>query len=322
MRSAQVCAFLPLFLVANWIWWKQNLVSAPSLPQKVIFLGPSCGHVAYSMGFIAGVLDDPMTRQAILEHGVVFGGTSSGAMTAAFASASLHGVGTMRNWYFEEARLGFEAIKNHSTLVMGDEVRRAAFRYYSKCLSALKAAGNNGNGAAGSDIYELPWLRALPISVTEAPIRPHFISEFRTATEFADSIQASCFVPWLMGLRPWLNVLGSRMFDGFLGSYRSTWPDSYLFASFLPTIPSVLISNHLKVYEYDSTLDSFFVKAWPWGDPVWTDAAFEKGLADFTTHQSELRTRLLSFIEAPMSGSRTKSCQIQFPGVSSLLATD
>ena len=68
-------------------------VTAPELGGRpVFFLGPGCGHVSYTMGFVGRLfLEDNETRAMMESAGAVFGGVSSGAITAAYANAVLFG---------------------------------------------------------------------------------------------------------------------------------------------------------------------------------------------------------------------------------------
>jgi len=164
------------------------------------------------MGFVDSMINDEVVRAAIIDSGAVFGGTSSGALTAAYAMASLNGVGTMEEWYQTEMRKGFEAVQRHSTLVMGEELLHASRRFYARCLNAtlLKAgrqlAGPGGGEHENSDAL-VPWLQAFPVSLTElATLKPVFFHKFTSGETFATIMQASSFVPWVMGIKPWLTV--------------------------------------------------------------------------------------------------------------------
>jgi len=238
------------------------------------------------MGFLGALLADDSVRTAILQHGAVFGGVSSGALAASYGLATLHGVHDMRHWYTHHMRRGYEAIGWRSTLAMGAELELAAQRYYNICANAL-----------GSPI---PWLNHFPISVTEIPgFRPRIVSRFEGYTDFSQTLLASSYVPGMMGLRPWLSFDGRHMIDGYIGSWQTHFPDSYLCVSFLPVLPASLLCAHrLDAYEFDSADETFLSKAWPWGDPRWADEAFERGEADGASHLPELRAKLLAFLEA------------------------
>lgn len=268
-------------------------VQAPVLEKKVIFLGPGCGHVAYTMGFVGGLLEDPELRKAILRH-AVFGGVSSGALTASYAMAALHGVHDMRHWYVTEMRRGFEMVEKGGTLVMGAEIEKAGLRYHETIVEAF-----------GEE--PVPWLDAFVMSFTTLPsLRPHFVSNLSTATpaQFAHATVASSYVPGVMGVKPWLRLgFGDRgdvpLFDGFLGTLRTIFPAGYLYVAFLPTIPSWLLScaDQLNAYEYDTSPGWLLSKAWPWGDPIWADQGFENGFADATANLLALRRQILAFLE-------------------------
>ena len=264
---------------------------APVTPNtKVIYVGPGCGHVAYTLGFVGGLLDDEKLRQAIQAHGAVFGGASSGAFAAAYAMASLNGVRDMAWWYQNGMRPGYQEIKRTgSTLCMGRMLDLMSRDYYRICRAALGIGDASG----------LPWLRWLPISATDVgTLRPRFLTSFASEDEFADSIVASSYVPGLMGLQPWHVINGSRVFDGYAGLWTTTFPDSYLFLSFLPTLPiTTLGRNYILAYTLDSTNESLATKAWPWGDPAWADGAFQRGRADATAQQLRLRATILAFLD-------------------------
>ena len=299
-------------------WAVCHRVEAPGLGgRKVLFLGPGCGHVAYTMGFVGGLLDDAVLRAEIMERGAVFGGTSSGAAAAAYAMASLHGIGSMKYWYYTEMRRGFELVTNYSTLAMGDGLEDAAYRYIVKCLKAgghiddavgvaHSAARQSALRTAGPEL--LPWLQSLPMSVTElTTLRPRFVTTFEDSSEeFALVALASSYVPGLMGTRPWIMLHGRRVFDGYASLWRTSWPDNYMFVSFLPTLPTrILGRHHLEAYKYDSTDNGWLgmylgvlPKASPWVGPVKADAAFRRGVADATRHRLELRTSLLGFLRS------------------------
>jgi len=291
-RAAAILAILIAFV-------SYDRVPAPSLDgQKVIFLGPGGGHVAYTMGFIGTLLRDQRLRTEILKSGAVFGGTSSGAVTAAYATAVLNGVGTMRSWWSDDVRRGFEIALNQSTLGMGAELSAGVHRYYETCQNATTLTANTMAPAT------IPWLQRFPVSVTEAwpPLmRPRFFTEFKTSDEFCKVLTATSYVPGLMGLQPILPLSdGSPSFDGFIGSWRVVWPDNYLFVSFLPTIPNGLLGkHHLPAYEYDSLgggVVALFLKAWPWADPPWFDQAFQRGETDARTNLQELREQICNFL--------------------------
>jgi hypothetical protein len=308
-------------------WFLHDRVTAPTLPnnKKVIYLGPGCGHIAYTMGFVGGLLKDAELKAMLLESGAVFGGTSSGAATAAYATAALHGCHSMDDWWFKEMRRGFEIVQNYSTMAMGTELRGGVLRYYRACSSC--AAGGAGDDrvwglgeprgrlseaqlddmAAEAELIqqEVPWLATLPVSVTTAwpPLRPRFFTRFQTAGDFMRVLWATSYVPGVMGTRPVIRLPdGQAAFDGFLGLLRVRWPDSYLFVSFLPTIPSPLLQakHELRAYDYDSTgggLLGLVSKSWPWGDPPWADAAFHRGDADATANMPELRAQIAKFLQ-------------------------
>ena len=92
MRLLTVLRSVAPILAVLLAWKAMDRVDAPRLSgRKVIYLGPGCGHVAYTMGFVGGLLEDAPIREAILSRRAVFGGASSGAFAAAFAMATLHG---------------------------------------------------------------------------------------------------------------------------------------------------------------------------------------------------------------------------------------
>lgn len=261
------------------------------LAGKVIYLGPGCGHVAYTLGFIGALLDDQQLREVLRSRGAVFGGTSSGAFAALYATASLHDVHNMAWWYKHGMRPGYEAIERHGTTrVMGDKLESQSRHFYREVLASQQ--GTEGTG----DV--IPWLQTLPVAMTEVgTLRPRFHSTFRSEDELAQIITSSSYVPGLMGLAPWATVNGSQLpvFDGYIGTWTARWPDNYLFVSFLPTAP-VHAKHHLRAYEYDSTAEALLTKAWPWGDPQWADRAFSRGEADAVAHRTELRAALSAFL--------------------------
>ena len=305
----------PIIAVAAAAAAWHDRVAAPDLGRPTIFLGPGCGHVAYTMGFVGGLLDDAALRAALLRARAAFGGASSGALTAAYAMAALHGAGTMEHWYASEMRRGYEAVRNASTLVMGGELERAGLRFHAA------VAGVDGARPP-------PWLGRFPIASTESlTLRPRFVSDFSAASgaAFARELLASSYVPGVMGLAPWVavpdDVRGGggaradgdkgggaaddgrrrRVFDGFTGLWRAALPDSYLLVHFLPgTLPraDALSKHRLLAYEVDSSEEWLLAKAWPWGDPEWADAAFHRGMADATAHRAELRAQVLRFLDA------------------------
>jgi hypothetical protein len=266
---------------------------APSLAgdRKVVFLGPGCGNVAYSFGFIAQLFfEDSDIREAFVQSGAVFGGTSSGAMVGAAAMAVLNGCGeSMREWYQTELRRGFEVVKNDSTLAMGNELLSSAHRYWDKCTRP-------------PGVRAPPWLRTFPVSLTSLPsLRPVFVSEFSTRAEFTSAMQATSYVPGVMGLRtPYVDVARvGRCIDGFTGLWRTRLPDTHLYFAFLPVAPHGIAAHEVNVGDYDSTGGGVFgvlSKAWPWGDPEWADAAFERGMADAAAHMHELRPQIIDFL--------------------------
>jgi hypothetical protein len=303
--------------------------------------------MAYSMGFIGGLLDDDALKAAIVSSGAVFGGVSSGAGAAAYAMAALNGVGTMEHWYFTEMRKGFEIVQNRSTLAMGEGLETAAHRYYTGCLKVLHNRADEGNASSEDSI---PWLRHLPMAATSAwppTLRPRFVTEFATAEAFVQGMVASSYVPGVMGLvphmgaRPWVNLPDGRpgaltpslahsfptrlahsfpthsfatrsltppplthaftpAFDGYLGSWRVRWPDSYMYVSFLPTIPRCLLGKHvLQAFDYDSTgggLLGLAVKSFPWGDAEWADDAYRRGVRDAEVNLPVLRAQITEFL--------------------------
>jgi len=273
--------------------------------RKVIFLGPGCGHVAYTMGFISSLLSDAELSAEIRTTGAVFGGVSSGAMSAAYAMAALNSMGTMEHWYYTEMRKGFELVQQRSTLAMGEGLEAAAHRYYDSCRKAAVHANSTEHNIGSMNIAdEVPWLRHFPLSVTEAwppLLRPRMLTDFRTSNEFVQSMLASSYVPGIMGLKPVIGLPDSTLaFDGFIGSLRIRWPDSYLYVSFLPTMPPALLGkHHLRAFDYDSTgggLSGLLVKSFPWGDPDWADAAYHRGVRDADANLPELRAQIIEFL--------------------------
>jgi len=96
------------------------------------------------------------------------------------------------------------------------------------------------------------------------------------------------------------------LFDGYLGTWSASFPPSYLFVSFLPTLPVGWLATHsLHAHVYDSGNDGLVTKAWPWGDPVWADTTFARGATDAAAHLSEIRATILAFLEheTPSQGS-------------------
>lgn len=276
------------FIAAALAWCAgAGRVVAPRLgDRRVVYLGPGCGHVAYTMGFVAGMLDDREIRKTMVDTGASFGGVSSGAQTAVYAMASLRGILSVREWYEREMRNGYQLVGLHGTRVMGQEMAKGAERFYAICDEKCRG--------------ELSWMKNLVFSTTELVsfLRPRFLTALGSANSFRDAILATSYVPGLMGPQPWTSWEGCRCFDGFLGTLRVFFPENYLFVSFLPTLPHWYLrnANFLPVHRFDSTLESLPVKAWPWGDPHWADAAFERGMLDFKANEAELRGRLLAFL--------------------------
>ena len=258
------------------------------MPCKVIFLGPGCGHVAYQLGFMGGLLDDNVVRKSVLRTGACFGGVSSGALAAAYAMATAHGVGTMRDWYKWTIRKGYEAIARSSTMVMGGMLEWAGHLYHETC-----AAATDGSP---------PWLRNYVCAASSVlSLRPCFYCSYETADDFAKKSLASSYVPLMMGFRPWQVVQGRRVIDGYAAMWRMEYPDdNYMLVTFLPTLPASLrcrTKHHLQVDQFDTSPGSLLVKCWPWGDPEWADAAFDRGWADALRNREALRAKLLAFLE-------------------------
>ena len=312
-------------IVVAWLG-ERSRINAPTIPnKKVIFLGPACGHMAYQMGFVGGLLEDDELKAAIVQSGAVFGGASSGAGVAAYAMAALNGAGSMEHWY-NGIRGGYRAIKERGTWAIGAELEAGSRRYHAACLQALRAradAGAGGLGDAPGDSPDsapiIPWLRHVPMLATAVKlIRPRFVTHFPTADALVKGVVASSYLPWLMGpvphmgrFRPWVTLpapwSGTPAFDGFVALYGVRWPDSYLLVTFLPTYPAWLLGGKhvLRASQYDSTggggvtgvLVSLFVKGWPWGDLGWNDAAFRRGAADAAENLPELRAQICAFLQ-------------------------
>eukprot|EP00747_Dinoflagellata_sp_TGD_P029686 gnl/TRDRNA2_/TRDRNA2_134089_c0_seq1.p1 gnl/TRDRNA2_/TRDRNA2_134089_c0~~gnl/TRDRNA2_/TRDRNA2_134089_c0_seq1.p1 ORF type:complete len:337 (+),score=60.99 gnl/TRDRNA2_/TRDRNA2_134089_c0_seq1:51-1013(+) len=279
-------------LAVAWTTWQERVLAPKLGGRKVIFLGPACGHAGYTMGFVSALLEEPEIRERLLRKEVLFGGVSSGAQAAAYAMASLHGVMSMKEWYQRDLRRGYEILKEKWPFVMGQEVEKAVHRYYSDCKEKLGGVP--------------PWLHNFPISVTESfsILRPRFITSMPSAEETAAAMKGSCFVPGFMGFEPWVQVDSCRAFDGFLGLFRATFPDNYMYISFLPTAPRSIVPggellrvprHFLAAHRYDTTKDHYLVKAWPWGDPEWADAAFERGRRDSVV--ADVRAKLVAFLD-------------------------
>lgn len=275
---------------------------APSMNgRKVIFLGPGCGHVAYQMGFVGGLMEDEELRGKLLAHGATFGGVSSGALVAAFAQGALRGVSDMRGWYTQYLRRGYEQVGLNSTMVMGAELERAGHLMFEAC------AREGGDGSPA-----LKWLSRVVVLCTEVgTLRPVFLSD-RTASpeQFGTTMKATAFVPGLMGPSPWVKLEdGRRVFDGYTACLRASWPDNYLVVSFLPTLPHILARNKhfLNVYPLDSSKSGLWAKSWPWGDVAWADAAFERGIRDAAVHIEELRDSVVAFLEDRVADTTPRS---------------
>lgn len=288
-RSRKGKRLLGLLAVLSFLKWWFSRVWAPKLNnRKVIFLGPGCGHIAYTLGFVDALLADKAIRDALVTSGAVFGGVSSGAQAAAFAMAALNGVFTMRGWYNNHMRKGYELLRTNSTLVMGREMKKASYDYYTICKERL---GKHP-----------PWLEELVVGFTGFfSLQPIFLTKFDTARDCAQALTASAFVPAVMGLRPWfyLSAIRTRVFDGYLGLWSARFPDNYMFISFLHTVPKTVLRNkhYLRAYKYDTSDEYLAVKSFPWGDTEWADAAFERGHSDFVAAGSELREEFLTFLK-------------------------
>merc|ERR1712232_793657 len=156
-----------------------------------------------------------------------------------------------------------------STLVMGDKLHQAGYGYYQVCQETLGG--------------RIPWLDYFVLNCTELPLfRPLFSTVFQSADEFASAILATSYVPGFMGLRPWIFFNGHRLFDGYISALQAAFPTNYMYVSFLPTAPQwIFRARHvLQVHEMDTTTSSLFVKAWPWGDPIWADHSYDRGRSD------------------------------------------
>jgi len=212
-RASMAGAFLSTLaalLVCLLAWRLSDRVVAPSLSRKVIYFGPACGHVAYTLGFVSTLLDDEAIVSAVRSERAVFGGTSSGAFVAAYASASLRGVRDMRWWYTHGMRRGYEAVEHGSTLAMEGALLNLSRAFH-------RDAHRLTDGA--------PWM--LPIGATDLLLRPRFLllsapddvtlprgleslpvltPSDAAAELFSQAITASSYVPGLMGLSPWRRV--------------------------------------------------------------------------------------------------------------------
>lgn len=279
-----------LLAAASFVKWWFKRVWAPSLNnRKVIFLGPGCGHVAYTLGFLDALLANADIRQAMVETGATFGGVSSGAQAAGFAMAALNGVLTMKEWYRYHLRKGFELLREHSPLAMGAEMEKAGENYYAICKQHLGT--------------HPPWLDNFVVSFTGIfSLQPIFYSKFESARDMAEAICGSSFVPFVMGPKAWiwLSSMRQRVFDGYLGLWSARFPDNYMYVSFLHTVPKTVLRNkyYLRAYEYDRTNENVLIKSYPWGNPEWADAAFERGHKDFVDAGTPLHNKILEFLKA------------------------
>lgn len=277
----------------------------PAGKRKVIFLGPSCGHVSYTMGFTAGVLEDSALLEEMRAADAVFGGASSGALAAMYANAELHGVGNVTFWHRRDMlELGLN-VDRYSPSVLGHEVEKVGRAYYQTCARAVNGTGDvpyTGSlldtGAAGT----IPWLSAFPMLATEAgTLRPHFTSSHQDGEdEFVSALVASCFIPVVFGFWPWVLVRGQRLFDGYIGMWLAFFPSSYLFVSFLRTMPPELLraANKLPVDSlFDTSAGGFVTKSWPWGDTAWNVERFERGRADVQANRDAIRARIIAFLQ-------------------------
>jgi hypothetical protein len=77
-RSQKILAFWAAVIGLIVFKLTTGRTTAPHMDTKVIFLGPGCGHLSYSMGFTKAILDDPVLHDKLVETKAVFGGVSSG----------------------------------------------------------------------------------------------------------------------------------------------------------------------------------------------------------------------------------------------------
>jgi hypothetical protein len=256
------------------------------------------------MGFAAGVLDDDALLREIRAADAIFGGASSGALAAMYANAELHGVGNVTFWHRRDMlELGLN-VDRYSPTVLGHEVEKVGRAYYQTCAGALNGTGDVpytgpplDAGAKGT----IPWISAFPLVATEAgTLRPHFMSSYQNGEdEFVSALVASCYVPIVFGIWPWVLARGRRLFDGYIGMWLASFPSSYLFVSFLRTMPPELLhaANKLPVDSlFDTSSGGFVTKSWPFGDTAWNVRRFERGRADVQANRDAVRARIIAFL--------------------------
>lgn len=275
----------------------------PAGKRKVVFLGPSCGHISYTMGFVAGMLEDAALVDSMRAADAVFGGVSSGALAAMYANAEMHGVGNITFWHRRDMlQLGLN-VDRYSPLVLGQEVEKVARAYYTTCMEAINGTGDVPyTGPSLETTTSIPWLSAFPIVATQAgTLRPHFLSSYDGEEQYVSSLVASCFVPVIFGLWPWVIAQGRRVFDGYIGMWLASFPSSYLFLSFLRTMPPDLLNapNKLPVdAQFDTSEGGIFTKSWPFGDTEWNIERFETGKADVRANRGTIRAMILDFLQS------------------------
>mmetsp|Transcript_25577 Transcript_25577/g.33298 ORF Transcript_25577/g.33298 Transcript_25577/m.33298 type:complete len:389 (+) Transcript_25577:117-1283(+) len=357
----------------------QRIIAESTNNGKVFFLGPGCGHISYTMGFVAGLLNDDIIRNEIIRTNAKFGGVSSGGLTAAFATAVLNNVLTMDEWYHTQIRPGISAIKRKSVFGISDIVSSTVDIFYDICYNAThnkndqvihhnnkenkdkeekddkdkiikgneinekkmenndqsitstttnivqktirtttskttttttttttssSTSGINTNTETDISSYEIPWLQDLPIAVSLYPeLKPVLYMKFPNKSEFVSKFLATSYVPLMMGYKPFLFLSDNytMVVDGFPGSLQIIWPNNYMFISFLPMQPSIMLGkHHLPQYSYDSTpglgIIGFLRKFWPWGDLLWHDDCYYRGKADVSNNIEMYRQKILFFL--------------------------
>jgi hypothetical protein len=82
--------------------------------------------------------------------------------------------------------------------------------------------------------------------------------------------------------------------------WLTSFPSSYLFVSFLRTMPPELLhaDNKLPVDSiYDTSAGGLFTKSWPFVDTAWNVERFERGRADVQANRDAIRARIIAFLQ-------------------------
>jgi hypothetical protein len=241
--------------------------------KEVLFSGGG-SLVCYQLG-IAEMLYQNYSVELCKED-YYFGGSSAGAITAGFLTASLQGFSTPKKWYKRTVRKYFK--RNQSKTLGGlfttsNVVWEMGATFYDSCKLPDKALLNDRYHAV---VTTLPWLRK------------KVVSSFNNRADFGDCIKSTTLLPLLNPL-PFTRCGNNLSLDGVFNLNVPTRSnDSELI--FFDSLNVHKVPQNKQYTRFDLSEWRIFpiTHMWVWGNTDWADKLFNWGYSDAMVHKNSL----------------------------------